>query len=198
MLVNCYESSNTIPCILPDDYWGGYQATKYLLDHGHRNIYYISSNLIDELTGEHIPATPARVAGFMSAMQDYGLNPKEEECVSYVPIEWEGVVQEATRLLQSPNRPTAILCYNDRMALSVYSVASVMNIRIPEDLSVIGYDNQVEITEFLYPRLTTVELPHYEMGARGIKYLETQKYPFEYEQYFIRPKLVIRQSVASV
>ena len=198
VLVNCYESSNTIPCILPDDYWGGYQATKYLLDHGHRNIYYISSNLIDELTGEHIPATPARVAGFMSAMQDYGLNPKEEECVSYVPIEWEGVVQEATRLLQSPNRPTAILCYNDRMALSVYSVASVMNIRIPEDLSVIGYDNQVEITEFLYPRLTTVELPHYEMGARGIKYLETQKYPFEYEQYFIRPKLVIRQSVASV
>lgn len=198
VLVNCYEPSHTIPCILPDDFWGEYQLTKYLLDNGHRNIIYISSNLKDDATGENIPATPARVAGFMAAMQDYGLSPREEDCVIYVPIEWEGVVQEATRLLQSPNPPTAIMCYNDRMALSVYCAASILNVRIPEDLSVVGYDNQLEITEFLYPRLTTMELPHYELGAQGIKFLETQKYPFEYEQYFIRPKLVIRQSVAKV
>lgn len=198
VLVNCYEPTHTIPCILPDDYWGGYQITKFLLDHGHRNIFYISSNLVDEATGKFIPATPARVSGFMDAMRDYGLNISEKDHVCYVPIEWEGVVQEATRLLQSDNPPTAIMCYNDRMALSVYCAASTLNIKIPEELSVVGYDNHLEITEFLYPRLTTVELPFYEMGAQGVKFLETNKFPFEYERQFIRPKLVIRQSVANV
>lgn len=198
VLVNCYEATETIPCIVPDDYGGAYALTQYLLENGHTKIIYLSNNLIDDRTGKKIPATLAREAGFLQALRDRGLNPDPAECILPISINGSEVVKVAMEILQRKDRPTAIMCYNDRMAMGVYSASALLGLKIPNDLSVVGYDNQKVVSEFLYPYLTTVELPHYQMGEMAIRYLETHKYPFRYVQKAIMPRLVIRDSVRKI
>ncbi len=77
----------------------------------------------------------------------------------------------ALRLLQPEERPTALFCFADRMAMGVYRAAAELGLSIPGDLSVIGFDNQELICDGLFPGLTTVALPHYEMGARAVAQL---------------------------
>jgi LacI family transcriptional regulator len=76
----------------------------------------------------------------------------------------EGGYRAARQVLSTRNRPTAVFCFNDRMAMGAYRAAAELGLRIPDDVSVIGYDNQELIADGLYPGLTTVALPHYEMG----------------------------------
>ena len=64
--------------------------------------------------------------------------------------------------------PTALFCYNDRMAMGAYRAAADRGLRIPDDLSVVGFDDQAPLPESLFPALTTVALPHYEMGAWAV------------------------------
>ena len=74
-------------------------------------------------------------------------------------------------LFQQADHPTAVFCFNDRMAMGVYDALRKLDLRIPEDVAVIGFDNQEIISDNLYPGLTTLQLPHYEMGAWGANYL---------------------------
>ena len=84
------------------------------------------------------------------------------------PSDTEGGVQGARQLLSATNRPTALFCFNDRMAMGAYHAAAELGLRIPQDLSVVGFDNQELIADGLRPGLTTVALPHYEMGAWAV------------------------------
>lgn len=197
VLVNCYDSKSKCPCIIPADFEGAYKAAKYLLDNGHRHIIYMSNDKRVDETGEKIPATILREAGFKEAIVNSGLIVDESSIIA-VPITGDAVYQKAYEILSSSDRPTAIMCYNDRMATAVYSAASMLNLRIPDDLSLIGYDNQTVIADFLNPHLTTIELPHYEMGRKAIDYLYHNKYPFKSETHKIMPKLIIRDSVKKI
>ena len=82
-----------------------------------------------------------------------------------------GGLGAARALLDLDDPPQAIFCFNDRMAMGVYHAAHERGLRIPEDLSVVGFDNQPNIADGLFPNLTTVALPHYEMGAWGVRTL---------------------------
>jgi LacI family transcriptional regulator len=77
-------------------------------------------------------------------------------------------------LLDLPDRPSAIFCFNDRVAMGVYQAAHERRLEIPEDLSIVGFDNQQGIADSLVPGLTTVALPHYEMGAWAVQTLISQ------------------------
>ncbi|HEY9356183.1 MAG TPA: substrate-binding domain-containing protein, partial [Arthrobacter sp.] len=79
--------------------------------------------------------------------------------------EVQGGYEAARRILARPDRPTGLFCYNDRMAMGAYRAAAELGLSIPADLSVVGFDDQELIAANLYPGLTTVALPHYEMGA---------------------------------
>jgi LacI family transcriptional regulator len=68
-------------------------------------------------------------------------------------------------MLRRDDRPTGLFCYNDRMAMGAYRAAAELGLSIPGDLSVVGFDDQELIAANLYPGLTTVALPHYEMGV---------------------------------
>ena len=68
-------------------------------------------------------------------------------------------------------RPTAVFCYNDRMAMGAYRAAAELGLSIPADVSVVGFDDQDPIAASLHPALTTVALPHYEMGAWAVETL---------------------------
>jgi LacI family transcriptional regulator len=76
---------------------------------------------------------------------------------------WGGY-RAARELLDRPDRPTALFAFNDRMAMGAYRAAAELGLRIPVDLSIVGFDDQQLITRGLYPELTSVALPHYQMG----------------------------------
>ena len=81
----------------------------------------------------------------------------------------EGGYAVAQRILASG--ATAVFCHNDRVAMGLYDALREQGLRIPDDLSVVGFDNQIVIAGHLRPPLSTVALPHYEMGAAGVRVL---------------------------
>ena len=86
----------------------------------------------------------------------------------------QGGYEAARRILAREDRadmPTALFCYNDRMAMGAYRAAAELGLSIPTDLSIVGFDDQELIAANLHPGLTTVALPHYEMGAWATEHL---------------------------
>jgi LacI family transcriptional regulator len=77
----------------------------------------------------------------------------------------------ARQMLSLPERPTALFCFNDRMAAEAYRAVHEMNLSIPDDVAIVGFDNQKALCEYLNPPMTTLQLPHYEMGQRAVQQL---------------------------
>ena len=151
------------PVNVPDEFNGGRTATRELIRYGHTAVAFI--NNVDD-----IAAARGRLAGYRSALDEAGLGFRPE----YVVRETSNAVgglRAARRLLSQPNRPSAIFCFNDRVAMGVYQAAHERGLRIPGDVSVIGFDNQIAVGDGLFPGLTTIALPHYEMGAWGARTL---------------------------
>lgn len=195
ILVNCYDAEKKYPCIVPDDFQGAYDAAECLIRNGHRDIIYFSNSLCVEGTDEKIPATILREEGFKKALMDYGIEVREHS-IQPLEITGENIFERVCAVLKSEHRPTAIMCYNDRMAVSVYSAIKSLNLKIPEDISVIGYDNQSVIVDFLNPRLTTVELPHYQMGRAAIQYFLKNKADSKFTK--LPPKLIVGKSIKNI
>jgi len=160
VVLDAEDDGANLPSVVPDEEGGAYLATKELLDHGHRRIGFINSNL-------DIPATSGRLAGYQKALRQAGVPFDPRLVVSTHPVSREGYAV-ASQLLDGPERPSALFCFNDRVAMGAYQAASALGLRIPADLSVVGFDDQEEISEGLLPGLTTVALPHYAMGAWAV------------------------------
>ena len=156
----------SIPSIVPDEFSGGRTATRELIHYGHTAIAFI--NNVDD-----IAAARGRLAGYRSALDEAGLDFRPEYVVSEIP-DAVGGLRAAHKLLSLPGRPRAIFCFSDRMAMGVYHAAHERGLRIPDDVSIVGFDNQHSICDGLFPGLTTVALPHYEMGAWGARTLIQQ------------------------
>ena len=152
-----------IPAVVPDEVAGGRAAVDELLRHGHRRIGFA-------LNRDDIPATHGRLRGYRDALAAAGIE-HDPRLVVTEESEARGGYLAASRLLDGQPPPTAIFCFNDRMAMGAYRVASERGLAIPRDLSVIGFDNQAIIAEGLYPPLSTVALPHYEMGQWAVETL---------------------------
>ncbi len=149
-----------IPSILTSDFLGGYRAAEYLLNKGYQDIAMI--------TGESW-ADPSiqRLKGFRQALTNADVIVNENWIK---PGNWS-VKQsylETENLLAGPQRPRAIFCASDLMAIGVYQAIAHHNLRIPEDIAVIGYDNQILASE-LTPSLTSIDLPYDEMGRMAIE-----------------------------
>jgi LacI family transcriptional regulator len=163
VLLNCYTSDHRYPSVVPDEINGGRLATKALIELGHKRIAVI--------TGESfMEAAQDRLTGYRKALREAGLSFDERLIVegSWTPT--SGF--EATRkLLAMADRPTAIFCQNDKMAMGCFDAVREAGLTIPNDISVIGYDDD-ELSRHLRPQLTTVDLPHRSMGAWAIRQLE--------------------------
>jgi LacI family transcriptional regulator len=172
VLANCYAAEGDRAAIIPDDEQGGYSQARYLLERGHRNIGIIS--LIKD-----IDATRLRSIGIRRAFQESGLSlPPDMEQAGYVgEVRREvSIVRDvAKRMLSRSRRPTAVICGNDTVAMQVYSVAAEQGLSIPQDLSLIGFDDLKLISESLYPKLTTVALPYYEIGQRAVELMKAKQ-----------------------
>lgn len=163
MLVNCFDRIGT-PAIVPDDEACQFDLVTDLIHAGHRQIAYLT------LSGELI-ASGLRRAGYWRALEAAGL-PRDEDLVIEArghddPDDGTMLLDALRRVLSRKERPTVICCGNDEMALRLYGVLRSRGLKVPEDISVAGFDNYRAIAETLYPPLTTVELPYRAMGQRA-------------------------------
>lgn len=164
VLLNCFVEDYSLPSVLPDDESGGYLATKTLLDKGHRRIGMINNS-------SPIPATFHRLQGYKRALEDYGI-PFDDQLLCSGLILSSRTTYDCTRQLMGlPEPPTAIFCFNDQMAIGVYDALRDLNLSIPDEVAVIGFDNLEIISTLLHPPLSSIELPHYQMGQWAVNYL---------------------------
>ena len=149
--------------VVPDEEGGAYAATTMLVDLGHLRIGYLQ----DVHRG---PAAEERLAGYRRALTDSGLG-FDPELVAEDRDQPFGGAAAAAALLALPEPPTALFCYNDRMAMGAYRAARRAGLSVPEDLSIVGFDNQDQIAPWLDPPLTTVQLPHEALGRWAVEHL---------------------------
>jgi LacI family transcriptional regulator len=165
VLLNCYAADRTLPSVTPREVAGGRTATEHLIRAGHRRIGLI--------TGEAwMDAMADRLKGYRQALASHKI-PFDAALVR--PGNWEpsaGYAQTFA-LMQLADPPSAIFCANDLMALGCFDALKEMGRRIPDEVAVIGYDDR-EIAQFLRPALTTILLPHFDMGMLAMEQLIEQ------------------------
>jgi LacI family transcriptional regulator len=163
ILLNCYTADYAFPAVVPSEIAGGQSSTRHLIKHGHRRIATI--------TGEPwMQAAQDRLKGYRRALATADI-PFDADLV--VEGDWSASAGYAAtvKLLTLEDRPTAIFCQNDRTAVGCYEALKEAGLHIPENISVIGYDDE-EISRHLFPPLTTSVLPHMAMGQWAIEQLE--------------------------
>ncbi|KKB07071.1 hypothetical protein VE25_19690 [Devosia geojensis] len=189
VLLNCYERKLRFASIVPGDFVGGYTATETLLKAGHRRIAH--------LAGEHsMDAGRDRERGFRQAMADWSV-PVDESLVTLGGWRLPAGRERALALLQRPDRPTAVFCFNDRMALGCNEAARSLGLRVPEDLSIVGFDDETDLAAGMDPPLTTMVLPHDEMARLAVSFLaEGGDADERLQKVKIECELVTRSSIA--
>lgn len=161
VLADCYVKDGSLPSVVPDEVQAAYTAVAKLIEKGHTRIGYIQND-------QPVDAARLRLVGYQQALAENGL-PFEPALVAACDDRhgYDGAMQ----LLSLAERPTALFCFNDRMAIGAYDAIRRLNLVIPDDVAVFGFDNQLLIAPNLYPALTTMELPHYEMGRWAVEQL---------------------------
>ena len=169
VLVNAHaEEGLQYSSIEPDDFGGATSLTQHLIALGHRRIGYVRLNPL--LLGAN-----QRLDAFLAAATQGGLS--EEDLIIRLgmegPIgqETNYVYREALDILSLPDRPTALVCGNDEMALQAYLAALALGLRIPDDITIVGFDDFRTVSLGLKPELTTVALPYFELGWQGAEML---------------------------
>ena len=166
ILVNCRSDEHALPAFVPDDEGGGRLQAEHVLALGHRRLSLI------ELP-EGMRARGLRRRGVDAALRAAGLDPRtlRASLGQDGPPEARRLVafEAAARMLSGSDRPTAILCSKDEYALQAIAAACRLGLRIPEDVSVIGFVDLRLLSETARPGLTTVALPYFEMGLAAAR-----------------------------
>ncbi|MGC5221170.1 LacI family DNA-binding transcriptional regulator [Micromonospora sp. DT81.3] len=160
VFLDCTPEGGSARSVVPDDRAGGAAAVRELLAAGHRRIAYLDTD--DRV----VVASRLRHEGYLEALAEAGVEADPALHVRGDDSSPHGSRNAADPLLDLPEeqRPTAIFCFNDRMAVGAYWAARRRGLDIPRDLSIVGYDDQQLIAPDQDPPLTTIALPHYEMG----------------------------------
>ena len=166
---------------------GAQLAIDYLYSKGHRKIGMIA--------GEVAPLEKInRVQGYRDALLAHGLPFDADLVVLGLPVIDHGVIASKKLLLEHPDI-SAIFCYNDLIAFGAIQGCTEIGKRIPEDCAIVGYDN-VQLSAFIHPRLTTVHVDKYEIGKRSTSLLlQMLKNPDkEYPVQYVNTDLIVRDS----
>lgn len=179
----------TADAVVLDNYGGAYAAVRYMLGRGLRQIALINGSL-------DILLYRQRFEGYQSALAEAGQSLPPEYIVHDISG-WEDAWQAMTTMLQSGVRPDAVFATSDPKAVGVIRAVKDAGLRVPEDISVMGFDN-FDLAAHLDPPLTTVAQPFYDMGAKAcerlIKIIEAKRRP-QPRVKVLPAQLVIRKSV---
>lgn len=159
-LVDTTDARGLIPSVAPDEVQIGRLATETLLEAGHTRIAHLTVSAEGR-------GSVGRLAGYVSAMESAGLVPRVftggDPGTSAA-----GRAAFAAMLAAEADDITAVFSFNDPMAMGIYQGAGQAGVSIPDDLSVVSVDDFEPVAAGLFPALTTVSLPHYEMGRWGV------------------------------
>lgn len=178
-----------VSCVLVDNYAGGYQATNYLIQLGHRRIAYVSG--------------PAELSTVQERRRGYGAALARASIEMDPALIFEGAYSEQfgastlPYLLAHPDPPTAVFAGNDFIALGLLAAADVHGLSIPRDLSIVGFDD-IPFCTYVRPRLSTVQQPVSTLAQRCVDLLVTQlETPDAAPRTEVLPvRLVVRDSAA--
>lgn len=193
LMINSTYQDIDAPLLALDDCAGGKLATEYLLSIGHQNILGIFK--ADDQQGVD------RMKGFISAYQErHTLSIPGQFITYYTNDEKKELLKRLKAILTKSDRPTAIVCYNDQIALLVNSIAKKLGLRIPDDLSLIGFDDS-SLSHMFDFQLTTIKHPKEQMGIDAANMILTliESPPVQPIQSIIyKPELIIRESTKPV
>jgi DNA-binding LacI/PurR family transcriptional regulator len=176
--------------ILKVDYHEGIrQGVQHLAALGHRDIAFVAGPV-------HLHSAQSRKAAFGTSLEECGIRPNPA-WIFEGDHTLEGGILAAKRLIAKKNMPTAVMCSNDMTAIGVLHQANRAGIRVPDDLSVIGFDD-IHIAEVMIPALTTIEMSRYEIARASVTALRAQLEGPQSKlgklEYAIGTRLIVRQS----
>lgn len=164
LLLDSYLKSNTIDSVLINNTDAAYKATKFLLEKGHKDVGYLHSSV-------YINNFNFRRQGYLEAINEYGLKADEKYQISLEPT-IEGACKDMKAFLNKKSRvlPTAFFADNDIIAFGAMKALLENGIKIPDDVSIVGFDD-MPFCEMTQPRLTTIKVFKQEMGSIAVKRL---------------------------
>jgi LacI family transcriptional regulator len=185
-LLNCTASNPKIAAVVPDEINAGRLAARTLLDAGHQDNIFI--------VGERAPTVVAgreRIQGIEAVLNAAGTRPEGTMDCNWWP---QAAYEAVSQCLSTGARPKALICLNDRIALGAYPALHDAGLGIPDDVSVISFDDS-ELASWMRPALTSIAIPHHTMGQRAVERLLTESHPTGIER--IPMPLRQRSSVAA-
>lgn len=201
IMINAYYDVLEPTSILLDDEKGGFLQTEHLIKLGHRNI--LGFFKTDDMQGTK------RLKGYLKAHRHYGIPINKQNIITYTTEEKftrpAKILDEI--LSSSVDPPTAIVCYNDELAIILLDVLRNKKIQIPEEISIVGFDDSflAEVTEV---KLTSIKHPKMELGEMAAKKIidlihykegkQDQEKNDLFESYIFEPELIIRNSTAEI
>ena len=189
VFVNGAMHTLDVPSVGVDERAAGEIATQHLLDLGHERIGFVAGL-------EHYLPTQMKAAGRATAMTAAGLDPSE--LIAYAQFSTEGGGRGLAELLERPDPPTGVICSSDMMAIGVLHEAARRGIRVPEDLSIVGFDG-IDAAKWSVPELTTVEQPIAQIADTAVQTLQTliEQPERSLPNSYYRPLLRVRASTSA-
>jgi LacI family transcriptional regulator len=169
VLLNALASSRgSIPSVLPDEIEAGRTAARVLLEAGHaEGIYLVGAGPQANRVPKDSVAAVERLQGIKEALDVAGI----QAAGAVACPDWQPELgYTATRQLLEKAKPSALICFNDRLSFGAYQALAEAGLKVPEDVSVVSFDDDV-LASWVKPQLTTVALPHYELGRAAIEVL---------------------------
>ncbi len=162
VLLNCIANIKGIASFNIDNLGGAFAITQHLVDHGYKKIALITGP-------EGNCDAEERLKGFKKALEQNNIALNED---FIIPGDFtiKSGYYGFNRLFTQRNKPEAVFAANDMMALGIYQAAKTMGLKIPEDIAVVGFDD-IRLSHYIHPRLTTIHVPIQELGSRAVRYL---------------------------
>jgi LacI family transcriptional regulator len=151
-----------VDAVYNDEVKGGFLATEYLINKGHKRIALINGFL-------HKSPAKGRLEGYKKALKKYGI-PFDDALVSFGDIDVKDGHERTKQLFEKELNFTAIFAYNDMMAFGVMQAIREKGLRIPEDIGLVGYDD-IPFSSLISPALTTIRVKKQELGVESVKLL---------------------------
>ncbi|MFD3395639.1 LacI family DNA-binding transcriptional regulator [Alteromonas macleodii] len=171
VLANCFDSDGKFPSIVPDEQEAAREITANILSKGYKRIAFLNLN-------ENIIAAKLRKKGVEQAFADAKQSPDNlviESVIIGDENEERSITRKRAAELIKDFKPDAILCGQDPMAMEVYFVVQSLGLQVGKDIGIGSFDDWDIIPSLLQPGLTTMALPHYEMGKWAFNYLLTER-----------------------
>ncbi|OPH56374.1 LacI family transcriptional regulator [Paenibacillus ferrarius] len=187
VIIDNHDDNTRAVTVNVDNYVGGFEATKHLIELGHTHIAHVSGP-------EHFLSVRERKRGFEKALEQSGIAPL---AVTHTEFGIRSGFQAATAWIEAGIVPTAVFAGDDALALGAMDAFRAKGYRVPDDMSIIGYDNQLFASE-IHPQLTTIRQPVEQMGKEAVRLLlKLIGGAQRNSSVLLQPQLIIRHSTAN-